>query len=46
MRALKGRSDDFVVLTFGRKISPLALLDLNGILEFRVVQESQRLIEL
>jgi phenylacetate-CoA ligase len=49
MCALKGRSDDFVVLPSGKKISPLALLDLgtmNGILEFRVVQKSYCLLEL
>jgi phenylacetate-CoA ligase len=49
MLSLKGRSDDFIVLPSGKKISPLALLDLNtmdGILEFRVVQKSLRLIEL
>lgn len=49
MRALKGRSDDFVVLPSGKKISPLGLLDLNkmnGILEFRVVQKNHKLIEL
>jgi len=49
MRTLKGRSDDFVLLPSGKKISPLALLDLNtmkGIFEFRVVQRNSRLIEL
>jgi phenylacetate-CoA ligase len=48
MHALKGRSDDFIVLPSGKKISPLALLDLNtmnGVLEFKVVQKSRRLIE-
>jgi phenylacetate-CoA ligase len=49
MHSLKGRSDDFIVLPEGKKISPLGLLNnlkiTNEISEFRVIQRSKNLIE-
>lgn len=49
MHSLKGRSDDFVFLPDGKKISPLVLLNnlkiINGISEFKVIQRSKNLIE-
>jgi acyl-coenzyme A synthetase/AMP-(fatty) acid ligase len=47
MHLLKGRSDDFIILPNGRKLSPLGLLNMENfaqISEYRVIQEKRDLI--
>lgn len=47
MRSLRGRSNDFVVLPDGRKLSPWFfwnMIDLTGVSEFRIVQEKRDVI--
>ena len=49
MKLLKGRSEDFILLPDGRKLSPLGILDWNNfpeVMEFRIIQERRNLIEI
>ncbi|MCW3981169.1 MAG: hypothetical protein NWF11_06800 [Candidatus Bathyarchaeota archaeon] len=49
MKLLKGRSDDFISLTDGRKLSPLGILNMENfpdVIEYKVVQERRDLVEI
>lgn len=48
MRLLKGRSDDFIVLPDGKKLSPLCILNTENFVEvseYKIIQEKRDLIE-
>jgi phenylacetate-CoA ligase len=48
MRLLKGRSDDFVMLPDGTKLSPLSILNMENfpdVLEYRIIQKKTNLFE-
>jgi phenylacetate-CoA ligase len=47
MQGLKGRCNDFIILPDGRELSPWFfwnMIDLNGVSEFRIVQEKTDVI--
>jgi phenylacetate-CoA ligase len=48
MRLLKGRSDDFVTLPSGSRLSPLSILNMKNfsdVLEYRIIQKKVNLFE-
>jgi phenylacetate-CoA ligase len=50
MRLLKGRSDDFIILPSGKKLSPLGMVNIQdfvgiGVSEMMIIQKNQKLIE-
>lgn len=50
MRLLKGRSDDFIILPDGRKLSPLGMINIQdfvgiSVSEIMIIQETKNLIE-
>jgi len=48
MRLLKGRSDDFIVLPDGKKLSPLGILNSENMVEvseYKIIQEKRDLID-